>query len=40
MESHSLSHLQRGVKHHQFRAGGDQVVTFVTLHEAHVDVSL
>ena len=34
------SHLQRGVEHHQFGAGWDDVVTLVTLHEAHVDVAL
>lgn len=34
------SHLQRGVKHHQFGAGRDDVIALVTLHEAHVDVTL
>lgn len=33
-------HLQRGVKHHQFGAGRDDVIALVTLHEAHVDVAL
>lgn len=35
-----VSHLQRGVEHHQLGAGGDDVVALVALHEAHVDVSL